>query len=402
MRRKQSVLIIAALAGITHFVSAVTLVPIASFNGWDGVHPYGDLMMGADGNLYGTAIGGGMSSTGVASNYGTIYEVNLQTGQLINLASFNETNGAQPEGGLIEDSQGNLYGTTMTGGSANEGTIFEYNRSTGNIISLASFTGSNGEQPTCTLYADAQGDLFGTATIAGANNGSSIFEWSAKNGLQTLFSGVPGYPRGGLIADSAGNLYGAGASGYFEFKPQSGTFSMLSVGNVGADGTLVMDAKGNLYGSAGGGVSEYSTTFRQSFDIVTFNASNGDGQDAIGRLLMDAAGNLFGTTGGSEQSIVDQSTLGNTVYEVTPTTVRGQPSGTLTVLATFNGTDGENPDAGLAVDSAGNLYGAALNGGEYGYGTIYEITDSGFVVPEPGALGLGFIVPLALIRRRRG
>lgn len=382
---------------------AATLTTLASFDGWDGVHPVGNLLQRTDGNFYGTAIGGGMSSTGAPTNFGTIYEFNPKTDQITNLASFSADTGAEPEAGLIADAQGNLYGTTRYGGSANDGTIFEYTKSTGTISTLATFLGSNGSEPTCTLYADGAGDLYGTTTAGGANNEGTFFEWSAATGVQPLYSfhGSIG-PVAGVVAGPTGSLYGAGPSAFFQFNPASRTFTILSTSEMYSLNGLTFGPNGNIFATTGTSIVEYSSTTRQFISV--FSSPPITLQNITSGLLIDAAGNMFGTEGGGNE----MTNLGDGVFESTITKqLPGLLEADTTLLDSFGSADGYMPYSGLTADSQGELFGVTANGGSFsdsvnyqGYGTIYEITNSGFVVPEPASMGLAaFVFPI--FRRRR-
>ena len=132
----------------------------AIFNGTNGSLPYGGVVEDAAGNLFGTAYQGG------TSNYGTVFEVVKGSGTITTVASFNNANGANPLGGLIEDAAGNLFGTAYQGGNWYDGSVFEIARGSSTITTLASFSGTNGENPGASLLEDASGDLFGTTGTA--------------------------------------------------------------------------------------------------------------------------------------------------------------------------------------------------------------------------------------------
>ena len=212
---------------------------------------------------------------------------------------------------------------------------------------------------------------------------------------------------GTLIMDAAGNLYGTtwmggayytcapggpptGCGTVFELTPQAdGSWVekvLHSFGN-GADGAypdagLILDAAGNLYGTteSGGGPGNYGTVFELArthanavgwTEKVLHSFGNGtDGSDPYAGLIIDAAGNLYGTT-------INGGTYGyGTVFELTPT----GGGWTEQVLHSFNndGTDGANPIEGVIIDAAGNLYGTTENGGPYGTSsypgdTVFEI-----------------------------
>jgi uncharacterized repeat protein (TIGR03803 family) len=183
-----------------------TLSALASFNGVDGRSPSGGLIAEADGNLYGTTRWGG------SYNHGTVYRIEAGTHAISTLALFNADNGSGPFGSLVADADGNLYGTTSDGGANFQGTVFRLNAGTNTITTLASFDGANGAYPYAGLIADAQGNLYGTTSSGGDFGLGNVFRLAAgTNALTTLasFNGTNGaLPIGGLTADAEGNFYG--------------------------------------------------------------------------------------------------------------------------------------------------------------------------------------------------
>jgi uncharacterized repeat protein (TIGR03803 family) len=307
------------LLSATYVISTLT-----SFNGPNGSVPVGSLIADSNGNLYGTTNSGG------AFWNGTVFEVASGSHTLTTLVSFNGTNGSNPGAGLIFDSAGNLYGITSAGGTNNDGTVFEVAAGTNALITLASFNGTNGNSPEASVIFDAAGNLYGTTSGGGANNDGTVFVVAAgTHTLTTLaaFNGTNGqYPHGSPIFDAAGNLYGTTLQG-------------------GANG--------------GGTVFEVAATTHTLTTLVSFNGTNGNSPRA--GLLFDAAGNLYGTTyGGGYYG-------DGTVFEVAASTHA------LTTLATFNGTNGSSPYAGLILDTSGNLYGTTTAGGSSSDGTAFEV-----------------------------
>src|SRR5262249_30245973 len=144
--------------------------------------------------------------------YGTVFKLDRGTNAITTLASFDGINGASSYGDLIADAAGNLYGTTVGGGAQGYGTVFEFDRNTNTITALASFDDINGANPYAGLIVDAAGNLYGTAYNGGTNVRGTVFKLT--RGTNTLsafltFNGTNGgFPHGGLIADTAGNLYG--------------------------------------------------------------------------------------------------------------------------------------------------------------------------------------------------
>jgi uncharacterized repeat protein (TIGR03803 family) len=182
-----------------------------SGNGTDGLYPYGTPIMDAQGNLYGTTSGGG------AYTYGTVFKVN-PTGVETVLHSFNfdGTDGVWPYAGLVRDKKGNLYGTTSGGGAYNGGTVFKLSKK-GIETVLYRFNphnGTDGNTPNGPLVMDKSGNLYGT-TANGGNcyNCGTVF-MVTPTGTETILhsftqNGSDGYqPSAGLVMDKAGNLYG--------------------------------------------------------------------------------------------------------------------------------------------------------------------------------------------------
>ena len=311
------------------------------------------------------------------------------------LFSFNNSNGANPQGSLIMDAQGNLYGTTSSGGTYSFGTVFKLDPS-GNEAVLHSFAGdlSDGGTPVANLILDASGNLYGT-TYQGAtpSGGGTVFKLDPA-GNETILHGFSmgsdgGNPECGLVMDAQGNLYGTtfGGGDYgfgtvFKVDPSSNE-TVLHSFTGGSDGWmpyagLIMDAEGTLYGTTfssnapdqGNGVVFKMDLAGSETVLYTFTGGR-DGQWPQATLIMDAARNLYGTTlfGGNLDCNSGQGC--GTVFKV-------DPSGNETVLHTFmGGTDGSGPAASLIMDQQGNLYGTTVYGGNYGWGTVFKVSASG-------------------------
>jgi uncharacterized repeat protein (TIGR03803 family) len=301
-----------------------------------------------------------------------------------------------PLAGLVAGPQGTLYGTTYDGGSSNEGTVFELapnGRGAWNKTVLHSFkTGTDGSFPKAGLIFDSAGNLYGTTSLGGASGVGVVFELS-RNGYggwnETVlhaFDGTDGFgPRGSLLFDSAGNLYGTteengSAPGtVFELAPDGHGGWKETVlhsfnGNDGAvpDSGVIFDSAGNLYGTTSlGGASGAGVVFELAPDghggwdeTVLHSFSGQDGEEPVGGLIFDASGNLYGTTsfGGANNCGV--------VFELAPNSHGGWKE---TVLHSFNGQDGEEPLGGLIFDAVGNLYGTTDVGGASNYGTVFKL-----------------------------
>jgi uncharacterized repeat protein (TIGR03803 family) len=312
------------------------------------------LIADASGNLYGT------TSQGGANGQGTVFRVAAGSYALTTLAWFAAHPAASFRGGLVADASGNLYGTTIVGGPNDVGIVYELLAGTNTLATLATFSGNNGSgpMPWGSLIIDTSGNVYGTTGSGGAYGYGTVFKVAAgTRALTTLasFNGSDGsYPWAGLIADTSGNLYGTTTRG--------GTYGYGTVFKVAA-GTHTLTA------------------------LASFNGSNGS--DPTCSLIADAAGNLYGTTelGGANDY--------GTVFKVDAVTHA------VTTLVSFDGTNGKWPVANLIADANGNLYGTTVGGGIKGLGTLFELSDTGFVVPEPATLSLLALGGLAMIRRRR-
>ena len=329
------------------------------------------------------------------------------------IAEFGSTLGAVPYAGLIADSAGNIYGTTVTGGAYGYGTVYELPTTGGETV-LYNFTGGgDGAQPVASLLVDSKGNLYGTAELGGVFNDTCpsgcgvVFEVSHKGRERVLYAftgGSDGYePASNLIHDSAGNLFGTtpfggltsscvgdglvGCGVVFEVS-RSGQETVLYTFTGGADGAgpsygLFRDLSGNLYGttSSGGDLSScvvgYGCGVVFKLDaggnetvLYTFTGGS-DGGNPNSRLIQDAAGNLYGTTliGGDLSCGVGYGC--GVVFKL-------DSAGSETVLHTFTGPDGEDPVGGVVRNaSTGALYGLAGGGGAYGFGCIFRVSIAG-------------------------
>jgi len=179
----------------------------------DGVQPVAGLIQGRDGNFYGTTFGGG-----TGNNEGTVFKITT-AGTLTTLHSFDGADGALPAGWLVQGTDGNFYGTTVTGGAENGSTIFKISPA-GTLTTIYSFCG----QPSCVdgdgvyagLVQGTDGNFYGTTLGGGANYDGTVFGITPGGSLTTLhaFDFTDGYlPIGGLTQATSGSFYGTTASG---------------------------------------------------------------------------------------------------------------------------------------------------------------------------------------------
>src|SRR5262249_10936924 len=146
------------------------------------------------------------------SGLGTVFELPLASRQITTLAPIVNTTESTPNGDLVMDSSGNLFGTTWQGGPYGQGTVFEVAAGSGSITTLASFDGTNGSNPNGGLALDAAGNLFGTTTAGGASGSGTVFEVAKGSGqittLATFDVDNGSDANGSLTLDATGNLFG--------------------------------------------------------------------------------------------------------------------------------------------------------------------------------------------------
>jgi len=205
---------------------------LLDFDGTNGAYPYGGLVQVSDGKLYGMTSGGGSYSSGVIFSYDPL------NGIYNKLLDFDSTNGAYAYGGLVQASDGKLYGTTGAGGSNNTGVIFSYDPSGAAYNKLKDFDYTSGIYPYGSLIQASDGTLYGMTTAGGSQGYGTIFSFNISGGIYTKlkdFANTDGaYPFGSLMQASDGRLYGmtnsGGGSGegvIFSFNPSSATYTKL-------------------------------------------------------------------------------------------------------------------------------------------------------------------------------
>ena len=459
----------AALALAVVLVSAVittqpaqaqTYTVLASFDGTNGNYPLAPLVQATNGNLYGTTEQNGFS-------YGSVFEVTT-SGTLTSLHSFcsqggypNCPDGDFPVAGLVQATNGDLYGTTEYGGSPDGsfGTVFQIKITPSfTLTTLDSFPVEDGcaPEPTAGLVQATNGDLYGTTPCGGVNGGGTVFQITPAGTLTTKYNFCPiagisgcgndqptyanGFdPVAGLIQATNGDLYGTTVSGGINgggtvFKITTGgklttLYSFCS--QVNGSGTctdgghpssvLVQATNGDIYGTTAYGgtgaacpdVIDCGTIFEITptgalTTLYSFcsqsgcadGANQGNLETPQPALIQATDGNLYGTTpfGGYTTSGVNTNGYG-TIFEITP-------SGTLTTLYTFcevsGCPDGADPFAGLIQDTNGNFYGTTSSGVtgnpcyEYGCGTVFSLSTGlgPFVTTRPASAAVGKAVTI--------
>jgi uncharacterized repeat protein (TIGR03803 family) len=336
------------------------LNPIFDFPGSPysgGISPYGKVVVGPDGALYGTTYDGGLQDGCAGNGCGVVYRLQPPSTFCRSVQCFwTETvlhtftggaDGAQPYSEVTFDQAGNMYGTASSGGSLN-----------------------------CNSGC---GVVYKMTPSAGGWTQSIIYNFTGGDAGQ--------YPSGGLIFDHLGNLYGAAGGGgtgsgiIYKLTPSNGGWTETVLHNFqgATDGggptyTLTADASGNLYGvtygggpQGGGTAYEYSPSNGGTFTVLhAFGISYGEPATPSGTPIFDSAGNLYGTTAYGGYLFTDFGS----VYKLSPS----GGGWTETDLYVFEGgRDGMFPFCSPVFDAQGNLYGTASQGG-IGDGTVWRIT----------------------------
>jgi uncharacterized repeat protein (TIGR03803 family) len=398
----------------------------------DGSNPEAGLVQGTNGNFYGTTASGGNNGPSCNGlGCGTVFKI-TPTGQLTTLYSFCSQSGCAdgfgPDAGLIQASNGDFYGTTRAGGVnpyGGNGTVFKITPDGTPTAPLYSFCVEggaclDGANPTAGLVQATNGDLYGTTTGFGGYGAGTVYKITPDGALTTLNSFDTCCGRAGLIQATNGDLYGTtslGESGsVFKTTPSyvcssppcapTTLYNFCSLGYPCADGAaplaaLVQAADGNFYGTTNEGGSNDAcypgpgcgTVFKITPDgtptapLYSFCMQSGctDGEYPAAALVQATNGNFYGTTasGGANNR--------GTIFEITPT-------GTLTTLYSFcpqsGCADGAAPYAALIQGTNGSLYGTTSTGGAHGSGTVFSLAVDlrPFVEAQPAAGKVGAAV----------
>jgi uncharacterized repeat protein (TIGR03803 family) len=391
--------------------SAQTFTTLINFRITNGAYPNTSMIQGIDGNLYGTTSGGGSRSCG---GCGVIFRM-TSSGILSIVSEFDANPDGEYPSALMQTANGDFYGTTVYGGANNDGTVFEISPS-GSFTLLHTFDYTDDGTPTAGLVQGPDGNLYGGTYSGGANYDGTIFAITPQGTLTTLhnFNGTDGDgSEGALVLATNGNFYGTtheggtstactrGCGTVFTVTPEGTLTSLHSFD--GSDGSspmagLVQGNDGNFYGTTSlGGLYNGGTVFKMSpaGSLTTIHnfCSNPptctDGANPDSALVLGTDGSFYGTTvsGGAFSSIC-RGPCG-TVFKITS-------SGTLTILHSFQLTDGDAPYGGLVQATNGTFYGTTQEGGTHGQGTIFSISTGlgPFVETNPafGRVGTSAII----------
>jgi uncharacterized repeat protein (TIGR03803 family) len=379
---------------LTSASQAQTFTTLYSFQGGtDGFLPASGLIFDPAGSLYGVTFRGGDSNCDHGLSCGVIFEIEASGTETILHRFTGRADGAYPTGSLARDLAGNLYGATFYGGlpgcrlntTKGCGIIFKLDKS-GALSVLHTFAGfTDGANPNGSLILDAAGNLYGTTASGGPLNQGTVFELDTKGFLTVLhaFAGKSdgSQPIAGVTRDSTGNLLGTTSVGGTRYFSSGTAFKLDPAGQEtvlhtfqpnGVDGNFpyagLIPFGQDLYGTtSSGGPSSFGTVFKldkAGNETVLYSFLGGsDGRyPQNSGVVHDGSGNLYGTTENGGDANDD-----GIVFQL-------DPIGAETVLHRFSGKDGSRPMAGVITDSAGNLYGTTYEGGAFGNGTVFKIT----------------------------
>ena len=400
--RIAAVIVFALLSVV--YASAQTYVDLHDFNcATEGCGPdYVSLLaQGRDGNIYGTASFGG------TYGYGTVFKM-TPNGKMTTLYNFDGTDGIYPYGGLVLGTDGDFYGTTesnLVGQLSEGGTLFKITPN-GVLTTLHYFAGglTDGSGPLTAPTLGNDGNFYGVTAVGEGTNAGITYKYGASAGYTVLTMLTELVPGNGffapLIQGIDGNFY---STAYAGGTDNAGTvYAMSSAGVVTVihdfdetDGgfgyaPLVQDSSGYLYGtsesgSQNGGVVFKATTGGTLAVLHNFSRTSG-GVSPVGGLVLGTDGSLYGSTASGSNS-------DGVLFKITK-------SGAYTQLFALNGTDGADIVGTAMQHTNGKIYGIASTGGAYGGGVLYSLdagmqpfiallTNAGEIGTSVGVLGQG-------------
>ena len=384
--------VLVLLFGSVPFVQAQTFTVLYQFTGAaDGASPYrGSLFLDKNGNVFGSAAGGGDTTCNPPFGCGVVFEIDTASSESVLHTFTGSPDGAEPYSGMIVNPAGGEYAVAEYGGTGSCtlgpggcGAIINID-STGKETVFYSFSGTpDGATPQPYLIRDAAGNLYGTTGSGGTFNYGTVFKID-PTGKETVLYSFAGstdgqWPMGGVVRDATGSLYGTtwqggayGSGSVFKLTPR-GTKTILHSFGLGSDGSypfagLARDKAGDLYGTTvSGGAHGYGAVFKIKGKTLhesllhSFAGNPTDGSYPYAAVVVDPTGNLYGTTwnGGLNDF--------GTIFKI-------NTAGHETLLHSFQQTDGFQIYGGLVLDARGNLYGTAVFGGAYNQGTVFKLT----------------------------
>jgi len=348
---------------------------LTSFSTAIGTNPQTPLIQASNGKIYGTTLAGGSGSGGV------IYEYDLSTSTFSVVFNYTAAvTGNQPVGGIVQASNGKIYGTTNVGGANNLGVLFEFNP-TGNTYSVLSTMASTlGGNPQASLTQAANGKIYGTTRVGGANNLGTLFEFDPGTNIHTKlfdFSATNGtFPLSAVTQATNGLLYGLTSAGgtqsvgvLYDYNISLNSYTKKIEFNTSSggipNGTLLHAANDKLYGlSSAGGTSTVGVIFEYDMSLNAYtkkiDLTAVNGSQPSGGLIQAANGKLYGMT-----RLGGLSSLG-TIFEY------DYALNTYTKKINLTAVNGSQPYGSLCLASNGKMYGLTNLGGANSVGVLFE------------------------------
>ncbi|MGP8235918.1 MAG: choice-of-anchor tandem repeat GloVer-containing protein [Limisphaerales bacterium] len=382
--------IVSNAAGVASADATLLVIPVSApgtsvsslywfTGGADGGAPNG-LLLASNGMLYGTTQSGGSSGNG------TIFSITTNGFSFHTLASFGETNGSSPQTALVQGADGNLYGTTEAGGADAKGTLFKMTLA-GSLNTLVSLSNKNNISPYTALVQGTNGNFYGVAENGNAPGDGAIYSMTPDGTVNIVYSFTGGLdgnsPVGPLALGTDGNFYGmttnGGAHGHgdvFRVTPD-GTLTNLYSFTGGADG---YNPDGALVQGSDGdfyGVTRLNVISGFTFYGTIFKISTNGALTTLYALNPAVTGDgthpFAGLIQGLDGNFYGSTLLGGSNND--GTVFRISPAGSFSTLLSFDGSDdGAEPTAAMVQDADGNLYGTTTLGGLYGKGSIFKLT----------------------------
>lgn len=376
-------------------VLASAFAPLHAFtNIADGINPWGPLIIGQDGWIYGCARNGGTTNAGV------IFKLNPADGTYTVLRRLNAAaDGSGPSGGLLQLANGDLFGTTVGGGSFNAGTIFKLRPDGSEFTVLRHFQASGDcRNPQAPLMQASNGRIYGTAYNGGGFGYGGIFSVNSDGADYAILTGfnltnfpafIPKQPLAGLIEGPDGALYGctelggtAGKGAVFRVTTNGVLTVIKSLGLVagGAENpnaSLLLGADGRLYGTALAGTAGFGCVFTMDLDGGNFDTIRNlglapkDAREPRTSLIQSPSGALLGT------SRVGGTANQGTVFQLNP---NGSGYATLHEFSSVPGNGARSRSPLVSGGNGGVYYGATFGGGPSDQGVIFRlfVSDLGF------------------------
>ncbi len=346
---------------------------LKDFNGVDGTTPYGNLVQLSNGKLY------GMTPKGGTSDKGVMFSFDPATATYTKLKDFEPSTGNDPYGNLVEGETGKLFGMTRFGGFDNKGVIFSCDLAATNYTKLKEFTNAAGTDPQGSLLQTSNGKFYGMSRLGGSYDKGVLFSFNPTTATYKKhkdFDGLTGAtPYGSLIQYGTGKLYGVTRNGgienkgvIFSFDPSNAVYAKLYdfSGSTGSfpSSDLLLATDGKLYGLTFTGANSHGSIYSFNPSSLTYTKlkdfDGTDGKSPLGSLVQASNGKLYGTANGggiNDKGVIFSFDPATNMYEV---------------VKAFDGATSQRPSGSLVQSKDGKLYGLTVTGGNNHDGDIFS------------------------------